>query len=84
MRLAGRLKLGFYPLPVEEVDRIRIRLQPSQEFAALDPCVGDGIAFSRLLHASNAAMRIATALKSMPIGQSRRRLWAFPSYRQMP
>ena len=54
MRLAGRLKLGFYPLPVEEVQRIRVRLQYPDEFAALDPCLGDGIAFSRLLEASNA------------------------------
>jgi hypothetical protein len=49
MRLAGRLKLGFYPLPVKEADRIRLSLRCPQEFAALDPCVGDGIAFSRLL-----------------------------------
>ncbi len=54
MRLAGRLKLGFYPLPVNEAERIRIRLQYPDEFSALDPCVGDGVAFSRLLGESNA------------------------------
>jgi hypothetical protein len=54
MRLAGRLKLGFYPLPVSEAERIRARLQFSGEFAALDPCVGDGLAFSRLLESAGA------------------------------
>jgi Uncharacterised methyltransferase family (DUF6094) len=54
MRLAGRLKLGFYPLPAKEAERIRARLQYPQEFAALDPCVGDGVAFSRLLESTKA------------------------------
>jgi hypothetical protein len=54
MRIAGRLKLGFYPLPVKEAERIRARLQYPEEFCALDPCVGDGVAFSRLLEHSNA------------------------------
>jgi len=54
MRLAGRLKLGFYPLPAKEADRVRVRLQFPQEFAALDPCVGDGIAFSRILESTTA------------------------------
>lgn len=54
MRLAGRLKLGFYPLPISEAERIRTRLQYSGEFAALDPCVGDGLAFSRLLDSASA------------------------------
>jgi uncharacterized methyltransferase DUF6094 len=54
MRLAGRLKLGFYPLPIREAERIRARLQYPEEFAALDPCVGDGVAFSRLLESTKA------------------------------
>jgi hypothetical protein len=54
MRLAGRLKLGFYPLPVREADRIRLRLQYPPEFAAMDPCVGDGIALARLLRTTQA------------------------------
>jgi hypothetical protein len=52
MRLAGRLKLGFYPLPVKEAERIRVRLQYPDEFAAVDPCVG--VAFSRLLESARA------------------------------
>jgi uncharacterized methyltransferase DUF6094 len=54
MRLAGRLKLGFYPLPVREAERIRLRLQYPEEFSALDPCVGDGVAFKRLLEPAKA------------------------------
>lgn len=54
MRLAGRLKLGFYPLPVTEAERIRRRLQYPAEFSALDPCVGDGAAFSTLLESAAA------------------------------
>ena len=54
MRLAGRLKLGFYPLPTKEAERISIRLQYPEEFAALDPCVGDGVAFSHLLGTAKA------------------------------
>jgi Uncharacterised methyltransferase family (DUF6094) len=56
MRLAGRLKLGFYPLPVKEAERIRLRLQFPEEFAALDPCVGDGVAFARLLERTGARL----------------------------
>jgi len=40
MRLAGRLKLGFYPLPTKEAQRIRACLQYLGEFAALDPVLG--------------------------------------------
>jgi hypothetical protein len=54
MRLAGRLKLGFYPLPVTEAGRIRAHLQYPDEFVALDPCAGDGVAFSRLLESAKA------------------------------
>lgn len=54
MRLAGRLKLGFYTLPVREAERIRTRLTYSERFAAVDPCVGDGVAFKKLLGSSHA------------------------------
>lgn len=56
MRLAGRLKLGFYPLPTSEAERIRLRLQFPEEFAALDPCVGDGVAFMRLVERTGARL----------------------------
>ena len=46
MRLAGRERLGFYPLPIAEAKRIRTFLQfPEQRCSALDPCIGEGAAF---------------------------------------
>src|SRR6185312_1174737 len=53
MRLAG-IKLGFYPIPAKEAERIRERLQCNDEFAAIDPCVGDGAAFRCLLDGAKA------------------------------
>lgn len=49
MRLAGRTRLGFYPLPLPEAARIRRFLAfPERHCCALDPCVGDGAAFSEI------------------------------------
>ena len=49
MRLAGRERLGFYPLPIAEAKRIRAFLQfPEQVCSALDPCIGEGVAFAEL------------------------------------
>jgi hypothetical protein len=46
MRLAGKQKLGYFPLPLAEAERIRRFLQfPLSGSAALDPCIGDGDAF---------------------------------------
>lgn len=56
MRLAGRERLGFYPLPVAEAKRIRGFLSfPNGPCAALDPCIGDGIALQAVT--SDAQMR---------------------------
>ncbi len=50
MRNAGRLVLGFYPLPTREAAQLRRYLRfPTSEFAAVDPCVGNGVAFQTLL-----------------------------------
>ncbi len=49
MRLAGRERLGFYPLPIPEAKRIRTFLQfPEQVCSALDPCIGEGVAFAEV------------------------------------
>jgi len=49
MRLAGRERLGFYPLPIPEAERIRKFLAfPDKQCCALDPCVGDGAAFAEI------------------------------------
>lgn len=49
MRLAGRARLGFYPLPFAEAQRIRKFLRfPQQPCPTLDPCIGDGVAFEQV------------------------------------
>lgn len=50
MRPHGQTKLGFFPLPIAEAERLRKWLAFSEPFSALDPCVGDGVAFAQLLH----------------------------------
>ena len=49
MRLPGRERLGFYPLPLREAERIRRFLVfPDKQCCALDPCVGDGVASAEI------------------------------------
>jgi hypothetical protein len=54
MRNAGRLKLGYYPLPSSEAQNIRTLLDVRTPFAAIDPCGGDGIALLEITANSNA------------------------------
>ncbi|MFZ0296766.1 MAG: DUF6094 domain-containing protein [Candidatus Sulfotelmatobacter sp.] len=54
MRPHGKTKLGFFPLPVPEAARLKNCLFFASEFSALDPCVGDGMAFTHLLHGVTA------------------------------
>jgi hypothetical protein len=49
MRPHGKIKLGFYPLPIAEAERLRNCLAFAAEFSALEPWVGDGVAFRHLL-----------------------------------
>jgi hypothetical protein len=49
MRNQGKIKLGFYPLPAAEAMRLRNYLLCREQFSAVDPCIGDGVAFSKLL-----------------------------------
>ena len=54
MRSIARQKLGFYPLLVREAERIHSFLRfPDQRCCALDPCIGDGVAFERVTSAAN-------------------------------
>jgi hypothetical protein len=50
MRPHGKIKLGFFPLPLPEATRLKNCLEFASVFSALDPCVGDGEAFTHLLH----------------------------------
>ena len=54
MRPHGKAKLGFFPLPESEAARLKNCLVFASEFSALDPCVGGGVAFTRLLHSVTA------------------------------
>jgi SAM-dependent methyltransferase len=54
MRPHGKIKLGFFPLPVPEAERLKNCLAFASEFSALDPCVGDGVAFAYLLEGTQA------------------------------
>ena len=54
MRPHGQTKLGFFPLPVAEAKRLKNWLAFPDQFSALDPCVGDGVAFAHLLHEAPA------------------------------
>ncbi len=55
MRLAGRERLGFYPLPIAEAKRIRKFLQfPEHLCSALDPCIGEGVAFTEITRDARA------------------------------
>ncbi len=50
MRLAGQIKMGYYPTPPSVVDRVKGYFQfPNTGFAALDPCSGEGSALARVL-----------------------------------
>lgn len=54
MRPHGKTKLGFFPLPIAEADRLRKCLKFDSGFSGVDPCVGDGIAFTHLLKGARA------------------------------
>ena len=49
MRRQGQTKLGFFPLPIAEANRLKNWLSFQEQFSAIDPCVGDGVAFAQLL-----------------------------------
>ena len=54
MRPHGKAKLGFFPLPAVEAGRLRNCLTFPDEFSAVDPCVGDGVAFTDLVEGTRA------------------------------
>jgi hypothetical protein len=71
MRLAGKLRCGFYPLPLPEAEAIRNCLEfPLTEFSAFDPCIGDGEAFARIT-ANTKARRYGIELDAYRAEQAR-------------
>ncbi len=74
MRNAGRLKLGYYPLPVIEATRLKGYLTfPPEPFSAIDPCIGTGAAFIELLDGQPAQrygieLDVNRAIESQALG----------------
>ena len=80
MRLAGKLKCGFYPLPLTEAEAIKNCLEfPLTRFSALDPCIGDGVAFA-LITADTKALRLRHRAW-MPIEPSKLEVWSTASFK---
>src|SRR5271166_3660073 len=50
----SRIKLGYYPLPIEEARNIRALLMSSAPYAAIDPCIGDGTALLEVTKGTGA------------------------------
>jgi Uncharacterised methyltransferase family (DUF6094) len=48
VHIHGKTRLGFFPLPLSEAQRLKNYLTFPGQFSAIDPCVGDGVAFSAL------------------------------------
>jgi hypothetical protein len=71
MRLPGRERLGFYPLPLREAERIRRFLVfPDKPCCALDPCVGDGAAFTQIA-SDKKVLRYGVELDAGRVEQAR-------------
>jgi SAM-dependent methyltransferase len=71
MRLAGKQKLGYFPLSLAEAERIRCFLRfPISGCAALDPCIGDGGAF-HVIAGDQQAIRYGIELDAYRVEQAR-------------
>jgi len=74
MRLASAVRMAFYPLPVPEAVRLRRFLRfPASGCAAIDPCVGDGVAFATLTE-NASVLRYGIELDSYRAAQARERV----------
>jgi SAM-dependent methyltransferase len=74
VRFVGKSRLGFYPLPLSEAQRIRrFLLFPNQPSSALDPCVGDGAAFE-VITSDAEVFRYGIELDAYRAEQARQRI----------
>jgi hypothetical protein len=74
VRFQGKSRLGFYPLPRSEAERIRrFLLFPDQPSSALDPCVGDGVAFEVITNGAEV-LRHGIELDAYRADQARQRI----------
>ena len=74
MRFQGKSRLGFYPLPLSEAQRIRRFLWfPDAPSSAIDPCVGDGVAFEVITNSAEV-FRYGIELDAYRVEQARQRI----------
>ena len=74
MRFQGKSRLGFYPLPLSEAQRISSILQfPDAQSSAIDPCVGDGVAFEAITSGAEV-LRNGIELDAYRAEQARQRI----------
>ena len=73
MRFVGKNKMGFYPLPMSETLRIRRFLFFPDSSSAIDPCVGDGIAFEAITSDAEV-LRYGIELDAYRAEQARQRI----------
>ena len=67
MRWSGRLKMGYFPLPLSEAQRIRkFLLFPGQSSSVLDPCVGDGGAFEAITSGAQVFVMASSWMPTVP------------------
>jgi len=72
MRLIAKVKMGFYPLPITEAERIRRfpRYPENSSCAAIDPCIGDGIALAAITSSADV-LRYGIELDAFRAEQAR-------------
>jgi len=74
LRFQGKSRLGFYPLPLSEAQRIRNSLQfPSAPSSSIDPCVGDGVAFEVITNGAEV-LRYGIELDACRAEQAKQRI----------
>ncbi len=74
MRFQGKSRLGFYPLPLSEAQRIRRFLWfPDAPSSAINPCVGDGVAFEVITNDAEV-LRYGIELDAFRAEQARQRI----------
>jgi SAM-dependent methyltransferase len=73
LSFVGKSRLAFYPLPLSEAQRIRRFLLFPESSSAIDPCVGDGVAFEAIT-SSTHVLRYGIELDAYRAEQARQRI----------
>jgi 16S rRNA G966 N2-methylase RsmD len=73
MRFQGKARLGFYPLPFSEAQRVRSFLLFPESSSAIDPCAGDGVAFEAITSGAEV-YRFGIELDAYRAEQARQRI----------